>query len=73
MSEERALSFPADWLLPGVGIEVGRMEMVDIHIAGRETEKEMLAPAWDVVNILTKAEGAGEWFIIWSLQRCGTR
>lgn len=47
---------------------MGRIEMVNIRVAGRETEKGMPAPAGNTVtsvNFLTEAEEAGEWFIIW--------
>lgn len=40
------------------------MEVVSVHVAGRETEEEMPARVEDPVNVPMKAKGEEAWLLI---------
>lgn len=46
-----------------IGIEVGRVEVINIHKAGRETEKEMPASAGNTLYVHIEGKGEEVWFI----------
>lgn len=49
------------------------MEMVSVHVAGRETEEEMPAPVEDAVNVPMKAKGEEAGLLIEPLWRWGVQ